>query len=207
MYGPVYHVRMTLEVRTVGHTIPTLSHIPLRVIRSPRRAKSISIQVRPDGIQVRVPQKTPLADIDKLLVQRQEWILKHWEFLQQHAQVNRPPDPAKIKAMVRAKALARCEIPKRVSQWAAQMNLSFGDIRIKDQKTRWGSCSKSGNLNFNWRLILAPDWVLDYVIVHELCHLVELNHSARFWRLVQHAFPRYQEAKAWLRENGSSLFR
>lgn len=189
----------------MGCTIPSLSHIPVNVIRSHRRVKSISIQVRPDGIRIRVPQKTPQSDIDHLLFQRQEWIIGHWNALQIRTQTPHLPDVGKHMDMT-GQALARHKIPERVADWAARLQLSPGAIRIKDQRTRWGSCSKAGNLNFNWRLIMAPDWVLDYVIVHELCHLVELNHSSRFWGLVEAAFPRYREAKAWLRANGSALF-
>lgn len=114
--------------------------------------------------------------------------------------------PQTIQAMNTGKALASREIPRKVQAWADHLGLSYGAIRIKDQRSRWGSCSKAGNLNFNWRLMQAPGFVLDYVIVHELCHLRELNHSSRFWRLVEDAFPRYKEAKMWLRNNGSTLF-
>ena len=78
-------------------------------------------------------------------------------------------------------------------------------IVIKDQKSRWGSCSNKCNLNFNFRLILAPDEILDYVVVHELCHLLHMNHSAEFWRAVERIRPNYEAERDWLRQNGSLL--
>jgi hypothetical protein len=78
-------------------------------------------------------------------------------------------------------------------------------VRVRDQKRRWGSCSAQGALNFNWRLVLAPPEVLDYVVVHELCHLKELNHSPRFWAHVEQVLPEYRRLRAWLRENGALL--
>lgn len=81
----------------------------------------------------------------------------------------------------------------------------YARVAIKAQKTRWGSCSRQGNLNFNWRLLLAPLAVLDYVVVHELCHLREMNHSPRFWQLVSVACPTYAAARRWLRAHGQQL--
>jgi predicted metal-dependent hydrolase len=82
---------------------------------------------------------------------------------------------------------------------------TYGRVSVKGQKSRWGSCSKLGNLNFNWRLLLAPLAVLDYVVVHELCHLKELNHGPRFWKLVARACPDYMVHRRWLRQHGREL--
>lgn len=100
---------------------------------------------------------------------------------------------------------ARRIIPARTEALAAQLGYRFGRITIRDQKTRWGSCSSRGNLNFNWRLIMTPPAVLDYVIIHELCHLRELNHSPLFWNLVAQACPPYQTHRLWLRQHGPRL--
>jgi hypothetical protein len=81
----------------------------------------------------------------------------------------------------------------------------YGRVSVKSQKSRWGSCSRLGNLNFNWRLLLAPLAVLDYVVVHELCHLKEMNHGAGFWRLVARACPEYAAHRRWLRQHGREL--
>ncbi|MBP8996704.1 MAG: M48 family metallopeptidase [Anaerolineaceae bacterium] len=103
------------------------------------------------------------------------------------------------------RGLARAEIEKTARQRAAQMKVNYRSITIRDQKTRWGSCSNRGTLSFNWRLIMAPPQVLDYVVVHELAHLQQPDHSKDFWRLVEHYFPEYKKARAWLRSNAHLL--
>ncbi len=96
-------------------------------------------------------------------------------------------------------------IEQRVDDYCKIIGVSYHKIKIKEQKTRWGSCSKKGNLNFNWKLIMAPKDVLDYVIVHEVCHLRHLNHGAMFWQMVANYMPNYQKARKWLKENGVFL--
>lgn len=96
-------------------------------------------------------------------------------------------------------------IPKRVRHYSHLLGESFGRIAIKDQKSRWGSCSSARNLNFNKRLMMAPIEVLDYVVVHELCHLKQMNHSEKFWSEVEKILPDYKERKKWLDENGKRL--
>ncbi len=100
---------------------------------------------------------------------------------------------------------AKKVIPERAAFYAKQMGVSYNRITIRHQKTRWGSCSELGNLNFNCLLMLAPTEVLDYVIVHELCHLKEMNHSGSFWREVGRAMPGYRNPQKWLKENGPAL--
>ncbi len=94
---------------------------------------------------------------------------------------------------------------ERAAQWNAQFGYSYGRIAIRDQKSRWGSCSRQGNLNFNWRLLLAPLAVLDYIVIHELAHLKEGNHSPRFWALVAEHCPDYRDRRVWLRQHGPEL--
>lgn len=96
-------------------------------------------------------------------------------------------------------------IEERTAFYAGQMGVVYGQIRLKEQKTRWGSCSSRGNLNFNWKLIMAPPEILDYVIVHELCHLKEMNHSSRFWQAVGEVLPDYRMRRCWLKEHGAKL--
>lgn len=99
----------------------------------------------------------------------------------------------------------RCVFEERVAYWNTQFGFAFGRIAIRDQKSRWGSCSRQGNLNFNWRLLLAPLDVLDYIVIHELAHLKEGNHSPRFWSLVAERCPNYRERRDWLRQHGPEL--
>lgn len=100
---------------------------------------------------------------------------------------------------------ARQAFAERLDHYNAGYGFTYGRVSIKEQKSRWGSCSRAGNLNFNWRLLLAPLSVLDYVVVHELCHLRELNHSPAFWALVARACPDYLTHRRWLRQHGRSL--
>jgi hypothetical protein len=103
------------------------------------------------------------------------------------------------------RANARAEIEQVVLEQARRMNAKPKVISIRDQRTRWGSCSSRGNLAFNWRLVMAPPAVLQYVVVHELAHIFELNHSKDFWDIVAKYFPDYKKARTWLRKNASSL--
>lgn len=102
---------------------------------------------------------------------------------------------------------ARLRIEERLVYWSARMGLTYGRVSIRDQRTRWGSCSSKGNLNFNWRLVFAPQSVLDYVVIHELAHLREMNHSRRFWAKVAEFSPQHREHRRWLFDNYRSLRR
>ncbi len=101
--------------------------------------------------------------------------------------------------------LALERIRERVTLFAPKISTDFGRVTIRDQKTRWGSCSSKHNLNFNWKLIQAPKEALDYVVIHELCHLIEFNHSKRFWKLVGEQMPEYEAWKKWLKDHGNEL--
>jgi predicted metal-dependent hydrolase len=100
---------------------------------------------------------------------------------------------------------ARVEIETMVHRQALRMHVSPKTVTIRDQRTRWGSCSSSGTLSFNWRLIMVPPAVMEYVVVHELAHMSVPNHSADFWRLVGQYYPAYKEARTWLRKNAPLL--
>ncbi|MFT6002491.1 MAG: putative metal-dependent hydrolase [Flavobacteriales bacterium] len=104
------------------------------------------------------------------------------------------------------KAEAKKTIVPKVEQYARQLGVEYNKILISDLKYSWGSCTLKGNLNFNWRLIKAPQFVINYVVIHELAHLIELNHSERFWNIVSVQMPNYLEAKEWLREFGERVF-
>jgi predicted metal-dependent hydrolase len=93
----------------------------------------------------------------------------------------------------------------RVHQIGKHMGITFNNVSLKQQKTRWGSCSSDGNLNFNWRLVHAPTEVIDYVIIHELAHRIHMNHSAHFWELVSQFDPEHSKHRGWLKRNGMSV--
>ena len=116
-------------------------------------------------------------------------------------------DGALVRRALRrwCKAQAALLIPSRVGEVAARLGARYRSVTLGDQRTRWGSCSRAGRLRFNWRLVMAPPAVLDYVICHELVHLKVLNHSAKFWRLVAAACPQHLRHRSWLRRHGPRL--
>lgn len=97
------------------------------------------------------------------------------------------------------KSKAKAKLPPKVERFAKQMGVDYSKILVSDMKYSWGSCSPGGTINLNWRLVKMPHFVIDYVIVHELAHLIELNHSPRFWNIVRVQLPRFEEAREWLR--------
>jgi hypothetical protein len=100
---------------------------------------------------------------------------------------------------------AAAMIREMADELATQMEVTYGRLTIRGQRTRWGSCSRQGNLSFNWKLIAAPEPVVDYVVVHELAHLKEMNHSKKFWHLAARHCPRWREHKRWLTEHAALL--
>jgi hypothetical protein len=117
-----------------------------------------------------------------------------------------PTIPVQLPLVKWYRRQAQQYIMPRVAYWADEMGLTFNKIFIKDQDSRWGSCSSLKNLNFNWRIIMAPDGVIDYLLIHELAHLREMNHSAAFWQLVGRYDPDYRLHRQWLKDNGQALF-
>lgn len=110
---------------------------------------------------------------------------------------------AALKAALSRLALER--IRQRLDEYAPRLGVTYGRVTVRDQRSRWGSCSQKRNLNFNWKLIMAPEEALTYVVIHELCHLIEFNHSPRFWRLVEEQMPEYECWKKWLKAHGGEL--
>jgi predicted metal-dependent hydrolase len=120
------------------------------------------------------------------------------------SQENLPHGKAILEQWYKQKAKEK--ITPLVERYARRLGVEYNDILISDLKYRWGSCTLKGNLNFNWRLIKAPQFVINYVVIHELAHLIELNHSERFWNIVKVQMPNYLEAKEWLKGNGERMF-
>jgi predicted metal-dependent hydrolase len=116
------------------------------------------------------------------------------------------PDDLRVHVERWLYGVARQQLPPALVARAETHGLVVRRISIRDQQSRWGACSRRGTVTLNWRLVQVPPFVRDYVLLHELMHLREMNHSARFWRLVARACPDYQEARRWLRTEGSALF-
>lgn len=164
------------------------------LVRSNR--KTIAIQVKEDGrIVVRAPWSVTEKRAEQFLFEKSEWIRTQQEKLKR-AQENQYVITDEMRQS--GIRMAKRVIPERVEYYAGIMGVSYGRITIREQKTRWGSCSSKGNLNFNWRLMLMPEGVLDYVVVHELAHRIEMNHSKDFWAAVEKVLPDYRERRAVL---------
>ena len=165
-------------------------------IRSSR--KTIAIQVKINGcVVVRSPYGTARSQIERFLAQKSEWVQAQQEKVRR---VEEKQCVITDEMRKRGIDMAKKLIPERVEYYAGIMGISYGRITIREQKTRWGSCSSKGNLNFNWKLMLMPEGTLDYVVVHELAHRIEMNHSKAFWRIVEEVLPDYRERKALLRK-------
>ena len=176
------------------------------LIRSKR--KTLAVQIKPDGsVIVRAPLRLPQRDIDRFLREKSVWIESHRaKILRERQQEIANPIPALTEEQLRRlKRRAAVAIPERLEYFAPLVGVDYGRVTIRSQKTRWGSCSSRGNLNFNCLLLLTPPEVLDYVVVHELCHRKHMNHSPRFWAEVERVMPGYKAAKKWLRDNGTRL--
>lgn len=170
------------------------------LIRSGR--KSLALQMKPDGsLVVRAPRFLSRRRIELFLREHEDWIQARRRKLAARP-AGEKLSPAELEAL---KKRARSVIPARVAAFAPLVGVSCGRISIRSQHSRWGSCSSKGNLNFNCLLLLAPMEVLDYVVVHELCHRLEMNHSPRFWAQVERVLPDYKTARTWLKQNGGSL--
>ena len=176
------------------------------VIRS--RRKTMSVEVSKEGeVLVRAPLRMPEWEIRRFLTEKEAWILSHVEKMKAR-QKETAPERLLTKEEIRKLAeSALQDIPERVRRFAPLVGVTYGGITVRNQKTRWGSCSAKGNLNFNCLLMLSPPEVRDYVVVHELCHRLEMNHSARFWAEVARVLPDYAAPRKWLRVNGTALMR
>ena len=173
-----------------------------RLIRS--RRKTLSVEIHMDGtVLVRAPQQASMAEIHSFLEEKAPWIQKHLEELQ----TMQPPEvpPLTREELNSLAADAVVDFHKRVRHYAPLVGVRYGRITIRNQRTRWGSCSSKGNLNFNVLLMLCPEEVRDYVVIHELCHRKEMNHSPKFWAEVEKLCPDYKQHRKWLKDHGSEL--
>ena len=181
-----------------------MADIEYEVIRSKR--KTLGLEIKPDGrVIVRAPLRTSQIHIRRFVAEHEDWIVKHLK-KQKETQADSSYDVKLTDAEIRELADKALEyIPQRVAYYAPIVGVTYGRITIRNQKTRWGSCSSKGNLNFNCLLMLTPPEVIDSVVVHELCHRKEMNHSKRFYDEVLRVYPEYNKWNKWLKENGTRL--
>ncbi len=171
--------------------------ISYRVVESRRR--TLALQVLPDGgVVVRCPKGFPRSRVAAFVESKRSWLER---------QLVRLPREEKLSAaaLENLRKQAQQDLSRRAALFWEKMGISYGRITVRSQRTRWGSCTGRGNLSFNCLLMLAPEGVRDYVVVHELCHRRQMNHSKAFWAEVEGALPDYGCSRKWLRENGPRL--
>jgi predicted metal-dependent hydrolase len=161
--------------------------------------RRLSASVRNSGeVRVLAPKGLPKLVIEQFLAEKGSWLLKNVRHLQR---VNPQPIPVDPKLYQKSRLPAKKLVQSRLEYFNRFYGFAYDRISIRNQQTRWGSCSAKGNLNFNYRILFLPSELSDYVVVHELCHLRELNHSPAFWRLVELTVPDYKKRRQLLRQN------
>ena len=164
-------------------------------LRKNRRTKRLRLTIYCDGsFAVSAPRRLSLGVIENYILQKSDWVLAKLKIFK-----NRAKDSifsgTSANDYLQLKETALKLAQEKVAVFNQQYNLTYRRISIRNQKTRWGSCSKAGNLNYNYKIALLPERLSDYIVVHELCHLKEFNHSRRFWDLVAQTLPDYKERR------------
>ena len=163
-----------------------------------RRARRYILRLDPDGrVRVTIPRGGSKREAEAFADRQDGWVERQRAKMQAATRFEGDRDATRV--------LAARVLPPLLREWSSRLGLDVTQVSIRDQRTRWGSCGRNGRICLNWRLMLMPDWVRDYVIVHELMHLRRMDHSPRFWRHVADAYPRWREARIWLRANGAGL--
>lgn len=185
-------------VRRIGRTRDEDPLDPIRFVRH-GRARRYLLRVDEDGrVRVTIPRGGSRREADRFARRHTAWVQAQRTRMARTAGRSDQEECA-------LRARARVELPPRLLAFASAHGLRVDRVSIRNQRTRWGSCARDGHICLNWRLVLMPDWVRDYVLIHELMHLRRLDHSAAYWRLVEDACPGYQEARRWLRAHGQGL--
>ena len=204
-----------------------MTAIPYRIRRSDR-ARRARILVDGDGVQVVLPRRFPLRDVEPFVEEKRAWIERTLRRMGE-TETELPParlcdggdvaylgerlrlavwvDPAALNHALERwyRRRAREEVGARLDTACARAGSSYTRLQIRGQQTRWASCSSTGAMSFNWRLLLAPAEILDYVVEHEVAHLEVMDHSPRFWELLSARYPGWREPEAWLRRHGHGL--
>jgi hypothetical protein len=176
---------------------------PTFFIRHPR-ARRYVVRVRADGtVRVTIPRWGSKRGAQAFADAQRLWICRQLaRIADERTVVKETLAPEAVREL---RKRAQRELPGRLTELAREHGLTITGISVRNQKSRWGSCSPSGRICLNWRLVRMPDWIRDYVMIHELMHLKRLDHSPAFWRLVAGACPAYDNARRWLREHQAGL--
>ena len=175
----------------------------IRYTLTRRRVRNINLRVRADGsVAASAPARLAVKWVDAFVASRADWVRAAQARAARRAAAEQQQNdalPPKADALAHMTALCRAYYP----QFAATCpGGHMPKIAVRDMTTRWGSCSSAGNLNYNWKLVLMPEHVMDYVVIHELAHRKEMNHSARFYAVVAQQMPDYKVWQSWLKEHG-----
>jgi predicted metal-dependent hydrolase len=190
---------MQLGLPFDGTVAPTsvVAIAPVYYVRH-RRARRYVLRVDIDGrVRVTIPRGGSRREADAFAEKHVAWVA------QQRARLPRAGPPAEEHRALRERADR--DLPARLIELARQHHLPVSRVSVRNQRSRWGSCGRDGHICLNWRLVLMPLWVSDYVLIHELMHLKRMDHSPAYWRLVADAYSEYRAARQWLRTHGPSL--
>ncbi len=171
---------------------------------------TLGLEVSRNGqVKLRAPRRVSDGALQNFARQKEAWIIEKYLMMEEKRKaesLQQDPDYVKDPALEQAyRSQAKARLEERAAYFASRMGVSYQRISVRAAKTRWGSCSAKGNLNFHWKLILMPPQVLDYVVVHELAHRKEMNHSPAFWAEVEKILPDYRERRKWLKTYGQTV--
>lgn len=190
-------MQLPLEFEPAAPEIHLSTPAPMYFVRQ-RRARRYVLRVDIDGrVRVTIPRGGSRRDADAFATKNLDWIRR------QQARIVKPTLGEDERRALQERA--KRELPPRLLELAERYQLSIRRVSIRNQRLRWGSCGRTGHICLNWRLLLMPDWVGDYVLIHELMHLRRMDHSPQFWAHVAEACPEYETARQWLRANGPLL--
>ena len=194
-----------MQLRLVLEADDPIAPVAVTYVRH-RRARRYILRLLPDGtFRVTMPRRGTLREAQAFVAASARWMAKHRA---QHESRRASVRPSALRPIVEQwfRKKAERELPARLAALAQQHDIAVAGVSVRDQRSRWGACSSKGRITLNWRLIHAPDFVRDYVLLHELMHRRVLNHSRRFWRLVAACCPRHAEAREWLKREGKLLW-
>ena len=171
---------------------------------------TLGLEVSRNGqVKLRAPRRVSDGALQNFARQKEAWIIEKYLMMEEKRKaesLQQDPDYVKDPALEQAyRRQAKARLEERAAYFASRMGVSYQRISVRAAKTRWGSCSAKGNLNFHWKLILMPPQVLDYVVVHELAHRKEMNHSPAFCAEVEKILPDYRERRKWLKTYGQTV--
>jgi hypothetical protein len=173
-------------------------------VRTNKRTKNLRLTITGRGVlTVSRPWYLSGKALERFIVAKTSWIIEKLEYFKKIN--NQNPFRSSRQEYLTYKQAAERLVVKKINHFNRIYQFRFSQISIRNQKTRWGSCSGRGNLNFNYKLIFLPEKMIDYIIVHELCHLKELNHSNRFWKLVSQTITDYKAIRKDLQKKGIEL--